>query len=132
MKWKLALGFFSLVLIAGGLGAGTTTADAHGCNCGPKQHGYTSYRYHTTNRVSHVTHFHDFTHTNYYHVTHRVVDVTLVRPIVYVHNVNRIHERSVAVWHQVHAAETRVLPARVYSSTSTVHVGCGCGGGYGY
>jgi hypothetical protein len=121
--WVLA------VMLAGiGFGAGTP-AQAHHCgDCGPVPPSYTTYRHHTVNRVSHVTRYHDRVHTHYVHRVHRIVDVTVVRPILYVHHVTRIHERQVAVFHTVHSSVAEVLPTRVYSSSSVVHVGCGCGG----
>lgn len=117
--------FFALIAGAGILGA-TASASAnyrHGGCCGPIPPTVTSS---VVNKVSHVTHYRDVWHKNYVQRTHVYEHITEIRPIVYVHNVTRVHDKTVAVVHPVHVSRTEYLPVTEVASYSTVHINEGC------
>jgi hypothetical protein len=114
-------------LIAGvGLVGAATTADAgyrHGNCCGPLP---TTYTYGTVNRVSHVTHVHDVYRQHYFDRPKLYVHITRIHPIVYVHDLTRIHDRAIPVVRPVHEAETQYEATTTIVTSSVVHIKEGC------
>jgi hypothetical protein len=82
----------------------------------------TTHVYRVIHVNKYVTRYHDVWRTRYVYRVHRIVHVTLIRPIIHVHVVTRIHYRTVAAIHNVNVWVTRWLPARKYVTHSVVHV----------
>lgn len=85
-------------------------------------HTQTIYHVKTIYKHKYVTRYYNRYRTVYVPHYRRIVYVTRIRPVIYVHNVYRIHYRPVAVWHTKVIHVTKYLPARVYSSNSYVRV----------
>jgi hypothetical protein len=82
----------------------------------PEAKAYTTYVYHTIHPRSYVASYHDVWRTRYVYKIHRVVHITVVKPIVYVKVIPRVHYRTVAVWHRVDVYVRKYYPPhRVYS-----------------
>jgi hypothetical protein len=144
LKSKSAL--IAAVIVGGALAGSTSTASAqaqgwgwgwgqqapapvvagdYGC-CGGG-HAGTSYVYKTVNKVSHRTRYHDVWRTRYVNRVHKIVHVTRIRPIVYIHSVARVHYRTVARVHNVHVWRTEYLPARkIVTSSVKNYYDCNC------
>jgi hypothetical protein len=126
LKFVTAL---SAALIIGWASVGTaTTANAgyrhHGC-CGPIAPSYT---YKTKKVYKNVTRYRDVYRTRYVKRIKRYVHVTRIQPVIYVHNVKRVHTNIVGVVYPVHQRVTQYLPAKTYARNSTVYLRpqCAC------
>jgi hypothetical protein len=82
----------------------------------------TTYVYKTVHPVSHVTRYHNIYRTRYAYHVHRVVHVTRIKPIIYVHDVARIHIHTVSVVRHINVWETERLPAERIVTHSVIHV----------
>ena len=104
---------------AGGYGYGKS-----GC-CGPLPPSYT---YKTKKVYKNITRYRDVYRTKYVKRTKRYVHVTRIQPIIHIRNVKRVHTRMVGVVYPVHHRVTQYLPAKTYSTHSTVYLGprCAC------
>lgn len=104
------------------------SAQSRNCTkCGPSVS--TSYRYKTVNRVTNSTRYRDVTRTHVRRHVNRVVTVTRVQPIHRVNVVTRVRHRTVVQNQTRHVAQTRMLPARVITTSKTVNIGspgCSC------
>ena len=109
--FKTVTALFAALIAACLVVGSPTSASAH-----------TSYVYRTVHVYKNVWHVHNVWRTRYVRHIHRVVHVTLVRPIIHVHDVKRIHYRTVAIVRRVNIWETRRLPARYIVTHSVVHV----------
>jgi hypothetical protein len=127
---KFATALSAALIIGWALVGSAATASAGyrkaGC-CGPLP---PSYSYSTKNVYKHITRHHDEYRTKYVKRTKRYVHVTRIQPIVHIHNVKRVHTKLVGVEHPVHERTTQYLPAKTYTTSSTVYLRpeCGCGG----
>ena len=93
---------FAAVLMAGAIFLGAAnTARAE-----------TTYTYRTVTKVKNAWAVRDVWRTRYEHRIHRVVHVTLVKPVVRVHVVDRFHYRTVALVRHENMRVTYVLPTR--------------------
>jgi hypothetical protein len=72
----------------------------------------TTYTYRTVTKVKNAWAIRDVWRTRYEHRVHRVVHVTLVKPVVRVHVVDRFHYRTVALVRHENVRVMRVLPTR--------------------
>ena len=130
---KFGSALFAALIMAWALVGSAATASAghhrhHGC-CGPIPPSYT---YKTKNVYKHITRHHDVYRTRYVKRIKRYVHVTRIQPIVHIHNVKRVHTNIVGVVHPVHERATQWLPARTYTTSSTVYLRPECGCSYGY
>lgn len=80
----------------------------HGC-CGPIP---PTYVYNTVHAVKHVTRYRDVSRTKYVYRPHRIVHVTEVRPVIYIHSVTRIHHHIVGIVRPVYQHRTEYLPPK--------------------
>jgi hypothetical protein len=124
LKFVTAL---SAVLILGwALVGSAATASAgyrkSGC-CGPIPPSYT---YKTKKVYKNVTRYRDVYRTKYVKRYKRYVHVTRIQPVIYIRNVKRVHTKIVGVVYPVHQRVTQYLPAKTYSSNSTVYLGSRC------
>jgi hypothetical protein len=120
-----ALSLFALT-VAAAVAAPALNAEAHhryGNCCGPIAPTRT---YGVVNRISHETHYSDVYRKNYVHIPHVFEHITEVHPIVYIHNVLRVHHQTVPVIYSVYKSETTTLPTSTYVSNSVVNINEGC------
>lgn len=97
--------------------------ERHGNCCGPIPPTQTSS---TVEKVSHVTRYHDEWKKNYVDRTKLYLHVTRVQPVVYVHNVLRVHYVTVPVIRPVHVSRVEYLPPQQVETSSVVHINEGC------
>jgi hypothetical protein len=117
---------FLFVLAAGlALFGSMASAEAHHRHhcCGPIPPTYT---YDVVNKVSHVTRYHDVWSKHYVHRTKLYVHVTKIHPIVYVHNVTRVHHQTVEIVHPKHVAKIVVEATTYITTSSVVNIDDGC------
>lgn len=107
------------VLVAGWVLFGSATNASAGYGNG---RSHTTYIYRTVHPVRHVTHYRDVSRTNYSYHVHRYVHVTRVQPIVYVHDVTRVHHHDVAIVRHVNVYRTQYLPARKIVTHSVINI----------
>jgi hypothetical protein len=86
-----------------------------------------TYSYRTIPRVTHVTQYHDVSRINYIYRIHPIVHVTQVQPIVYYHNITRIHNYAVGIVRDVNEYVTQWLPAESITTSQVINTySCGC------
>src|ERR1700709_1341173 len=112
---KSAFALLTMLIASLVLAGSATTASAHyrhyghhGC-CGP---GPPSYVYKSVPKIRPITRYHDVARTNFFYRPHRIVHVTRVQPIVYVHTVTRVHHHLVGIVRPVYQHVTEYLPPR--------------------
>ncbi len=123
LKVTSALIFASIAGAALIGGVGSASAGHHADCCGPIPPTETSS---TVEKVSHVTRYHDEWKKNFVDRTKLYVHVTRVQPVVYVHNVLRVHYVTVPVIRPVHVARVEYLPPQQVVTSSVVHINEGC------
>lgn len=86
-----------------------------------------SYVYRTVHPVTHVTRFHDVSRTRYVERQHPIVHVTQVQPVVVMHDVTRVHYRTVPFDYPVYYSATQVLPTQMVVTHGVESSdGCSC------
>jgi hypothetical protein len=93
---------FAAVLMAGTMILGSANTASAG----------TTYTYRTVTKVKNAWAVRNVWRTRYEYRLHRVVHVTVVKPIVRVHVVDRVRYRTVPVVLHENVRVTRILPAR--------------------
>jgi len=124
---KHVTAFFASLLAGWILVGSATSASAQsqheGC-CGAIP---PTYVYNTVPKIKHVIQYHDVSRTNYIYRIHQIVHVTRVQPIVYVHNITRIHHYTVGIVQPVHEYVTQWLPIQSIVTSQVINTyNCGC------
>jgi hypothetical protein len=92
----------------------------HGPGAHPVVH--TVYRVHTVNRVTYSTHVHNIWVFHHLHNIYRHITVVHVEPIVHVHTVTSIVNRTVALWRTEVVNVAKVLPAITTVTSKVVSI----------
>jgi hypothetical protein len=125
---KFVTALSAALIIGWALVGSATTASAGYRNYGCCGHVKPSYTYSTKKVYKNITRYRDVWRTKYVKRTKRYVHVTRIQPIYYIRNVKRVHTRIVTVVRPYHVRVTQYLPAKRYSSNSTVYLRpqCAC------
>jgi hypothetical protein len=88
----------------------------------PEAKAYTTVVYHTIHPKTFSVRYRDVYKTHYVYRIHRIVHVTVVKPIHVVTIVTRVHSRTVVIWKTVNIHVRKVYPARTVYVHKRIHV----------